>query len=198
MCSHFPHVLYRSLSGVHGLTRETLVALTTTIESREWMRRRRAESGLSPEHPRSSSTDDVECFFSILRNTIGTDFTSKKVMLEWRKVCQEFSKRINPELPFYYYTSTHDRFYKCNRDSFDVCASKLSKSNPRHQRVKRQEQPGRFTVGRATMIQPGPKSTIRRRSLPFEGNFICSPSKRPHLPVQVFKRCQNPVTPVIP
>jgi len=30
--------IVRSLSGVRGLTRETLTALTTTIESREWMR----------------------------------------------------------------------------------------------------------------------------------------------------------------
>ena len=106
------NVSYRSLSGVRGLTRETLVTLTTTIESREWMR---TENGLLPEHPRSSSTDDIECFFSILRNTIGVDFTTKKVMLEWRKICQEFAKRVNPELPFFYYTAMHDRFYECDR-----------------------------------------------------------------------------------
>ena len=86
----------RSLNGIRGVTRETLVALTTTIESREWMRRRRVSVGLPPEHPRASSTDDVECFFSILRNTIGVNFTTRAVMLEWRKVCNEFSKRINP------------------------------------------------------------------------------------------------------
>ncbi len=129
----------RSLSGVRGWTRETLAALTTTIESREWMRRERAYNGLPPEHPRATSTDDVECFFSIMRNTIGADFTTKK-LLEWRKVCQEFSKRINPDLSFYYYTATHDRFYEGDRDSFDIF--KPSKSNPRKQRVNTQEQPG--------------------------------------------------------
>ena len=31
------------------------------------------------EHPCSSTTDDVECFFSILRDTVGKDFTLKQV-----------------------------------------------------------------------------------------------------------------------
>ena len=32
-----------------------------------------------PEHPRSSTTDDVECFFSVLRDMVGKDFTLKQV-----------------------------------------------------------------------------------------------------------------------
>ena len=31
------------------------------------------------EHPGASSTDDVECFFSMLRDTVGKDFTLKEV-----------------------------------------------------------------------------------------------------------------------
>lgn len=143
-----------------GLTRETLVVSTTTIESREWAQIRRVKDNLPPEHPLASSTDDVECFFSILRNTIGVDFTTKKVMIEWRKVCIEFAKRINPDIPFYYYTTNHDRFYEGDQDGFDVF--KKSKSNPRNQRVKTQEQPGKLAIGTATLIKHGPKSTIRR------------------------------------
>lgn len=122
-----------------------MIALTTTIESREWARKRRVENSLPPVHPRASSTDDVECFFSILRSTIGSDFTTTKVMIEWQKECLEFAKRINPDLPFYYYTTTHDRFYEGDRDGFDVF--KKSRSNPRNQRVKTQEQPGQFPIG---------------------------------------------------
>ena len=88
----------RNLSGIRGFTRETLIALTTTIESREWVRRNRSCNIL--EHPRASTTDDVECFFSVLRNMIGNHFTCKAVMLEWRKVCLEFSKRLDRDLPF--------------------------------------------------------------------------------------------------
>ena len=31
------------------------------------------------EHPRASTTDDVECFFSVLRDMVGKDFTHKQV-----------------------------------------------------------------------------------------------------------------------
>ena len=157
----------RSLSGVRGMTTETLIALTTTIESCEWMRRRRASDGLAPEHPRASSTDDIECLFSVLRNLIGSHFTSKSVMIEWTKVCNEFSKRINPNLPFYYYTTTHDRFYEGEREDFDTYVQPTS--NPRQQRVRAREQPGNLAVGRATLIQSGARS-IRRQyhNLPVE------------------------------
>lgn len=104
------------------MTRETLVALTTTIESREWVKRRRVSDGLPPEHPRASLTDDVKCFFGILRNTIGTHFTTKSVMVERRKICHDFSKRIDSDLPFFYYTSTHDRFYEGEWEDFDTSA----------------------------------------------------------------------------
>lgn len=33
------------------------------------------------EHPHSSTTDDVECFFGILRETVGKYFTLKQVEL---------------------------------------------------------------------------------------------------------------------
>ena len=168
--SHKMHNCYitrYTISGVRGMTRQTLVALTTTIESREWMRRRRAMEGLPPEHPRACFTDDVEFFISILRNTICTHFTTKSVMAEWRKICREFSKRIDPDLPFFYFSSTHDRFYECERENFDTYIR--PKSNPRQQRVRTREQPGNLAVGRTTLIKSGTKS-IRRQyhNLPVE------------------------------
>ena len=160
------YISFRSLSGIRGMTRETLTALTTTIESREWMRRCLNE-GFPNEHPRATSTDDVECFFSVLRSMIGDHFTSKSVMFEWRKICLEFSKRIDVDLPFFYYTSTHDRFFEGDRQSFDKYVKPVS--NPREQRVRRREQPGNLAVGRATLIKAGAKS-IRRQfhNLPVE------------------------------
>ena len=150
------------------MTRETIIALTTTIESREWMRRRCANEGLPLEHARATSTDDVECFFSVLRKIIGNHFTSKSVMLQWRKICLEFSKRIDVNLPFFYYTSTHDRFYEGERPSFDKYI-KPTTSNPRHQRVRTREQPGNLAVGRATLIKTGAKSIHREyHNLPLE------------------------------
>ena len=42
---------------------------------------------------------------------------------EWRKVCIEFSKRSDPDLPFYYHT-TSDHFYEGNMPAFDEPAEK--------------------------------------------------------------------------
>ena len=64
---------------MRGFSRETIVALAANIESREWRRRYLAEHNLPPEHPRASTTDDVECFFSVLRDSVGKDFTLKEV-----------------------------------------------------------------------------------------------------------------------
>ena len=69
----------RGTDSIQGFTRETLIALTTNIESREARRRCISCLNLHIEHPRSSTTDDVECFFSVLRDMIGRDFTLKQV-----------------------------------------------------------------------------------------------------------------------
>ena len=34
------------------------------------------------EHPRASTTDDVECFFSVIHDTVGKHFTYKDVQYE--------------------------------------------------------------------------------------------------------------------
>ena len=68
-----------NISGVRGFSKETLIALVANIESREWRRRYNTEHSIPAEHPLASTTDDVECFFSVLRNSIGKDFTLKEV-----------------------------------------------------------------------------------------------------------------------
>ena len=68
----------RSIDRVRGFSRETLVALAANTETREWRRQYNVENGIPPEHPRASTTDDVECFFSVLRDTVGKDFTLKE------------------------------------------------------------------------------------------------------------------------
>lgn len=72
-------LLMRNAKGVRGFTQETLSALIMDIESREWRRKFNLENHISPEHPRASTTDDVECFFSVLRDMVGRDFTHKEV-----------------------------------------------------------------------------------------------------------------------
>ena len=62
------------LNNVLGFSKETLVALITTME---WCRRLNYLG--KPEHPRASTSDDVECFFSMMRDALGQNFTTKEV-----------------------------------------------------------------------------------------------------------------------
>ena len=105
------------MSSTCRFTREVLSALVAYIETRKC--RRCLNDSLGPEHPQSSTTEDVECFFSVIRDMVGTNFTVKQAQTTWRKGCIELEKRIADSLPFYYFTSSHDRFYEVNRPSFD-------------------------------------------------------------------------------
>ena len=76
---YFLPTIYSPIKNVRGLTRETLVAVTADIETRLWRSKFLSSQGHPPEHPRSSTTDDIECFFSVLRDTVGKNFTLKQV-----------------------------------------------------------------------------------------------------------------------
>lgn len=71
----------QGVSRVQGFTKEVLVALAADIESRSFRDVFNSDRGIPPEHPRSSTTDDVECFFSILRDMVGKSFTLKQVRI---------------------------------------------------------------------------------------------------------------------
>ena len=118
-------------------------ALIVDIESRDWRREFNNLNKIPPEHPRASTTDDVECFFSILRDMVGKDFTHKQVlkivviitsifqaMFGWRKSCEELIKRMDPDLPYYYHASTHNRFYEDELPKFDEPAHRTKKQRP--------------------------------------------------------------------
>ncbi|XP_072044001.1 uncharacterized protein [Amphiura filiformis] len=96
----------RPLDTVCGLSRETFIGVTGNIDSQEL---RRTE-GKQPEHPRSSTTDDVECFFSLShRKQHGQHPTHKKWKYSWQRLIWEFSNRLDPDLPFWYWT-LNERF----------------------------------------------------------------------------------------
>lgn len=140
-------VLFRSLSDVLGFSKETLMAVVTNIEGREWHRRDCASKNPSLEHPRANSTDDMECFFSLMRDSIGQNFTVKEAKFGMRKLIGEFSKRADPDLPFYYHTSSHTRYYEGPHPNFDKPLDKKS----REKRIPRREQPSAFAPRHATM-----------------------------------------------
>ena len=138
---------YRSIKGILGFSKETLVGLLTNIEGTE-MRRCQMLPDRAPENPRSHSTDDVECLFSVMRDTIGRNFTAKEVGVGFRKVCMEFNKRLNPDLPYFYHTSAHTRFTEGAQPSFNAPSLKPKR---KHSRVPTREQPAAFLTHRATM-----------------------------------------------
>lgn len=43
-------------------------------------------------------------------------------MFAWQKICVEFQKRVDPDLPLYYYTCSHDCYYE------DVMPDKATKT----------------------------------------------------------------------
>ena len=118
----------RSINNVLGFSRETLVAVIANIESREWRRIENIRNKRKPEHPRASSTDDVKCFFSIMRDSIEKNFTTKQVKVGFRKACLEFTKRLDPDLPFFlYHTSSHTHFYEGPLPDFSEAPEKQKK-----------------------------------------------------------------------
>ncbi len=75
----------RPIDGIRGFTRETVIEITTNIESQE--RRRLLNNSLGyEEHPRAGSTDDVEAMFSISHYYLGNSFTLRDWKYKWKKI----------------------------------------------------------------------------------------------------------------
>ena len=84
-----------------------MLALVKNIEGRERHRREVFNKGIKPDHPRASSTDNVKCFFSMMRDSIGSNFNVKQVKYGIRKVYSEFVEPLDLDLPFHYHTAIH-------------------------------------------------------------------------------------------
>ena len=100
-------------------------------------------------------------------------YISLQVYCEWRKVTLEFMKRMDPSLPFYYFTSAHDRFNEEDMPGFN------------EPRIK----PKRDRVPRCELI---PGDISRRTSFPVRGslsiraNFHAGPVNMPPPPSATF------------
>ena len=77
---------------VHGFTRDIVYILTTGIESIEWKRKEYVSAGKPMENPHSSTMDDVECMFLVMRDLTGKHITLRQARYTWRKACVEFDK----------------------------------------------------------------------------------------------------------
>ena len=76
--------ILRPIKGIQGFTREIVVALVANCESLELRREEYQHRGLPPEHPRASSTDDVEGFIALLHDQLGDVFDHKAFLSQQR------------------------------------------------------------------------------------------------------------------
>ena len=73
------------VENIRGFSRETVIEITTNIESQEL---RRCENEIIGylEHPRAGGTDDLETFFSLTHHYIGNVFSLKQFKEIWPKL----------------------------------------------------------------------------------------------------------------
>ncbi|XP_066296437.1 uncharacterized protein [Branchiostoma lanceolatum] len=108
----------RRVERLCGFSRETIIGITSNIDSQERRRLQNEEIGFH-EHPRAGTTDDVECFFSILHHkSRGQLVTLKEFKYYWRKLVKQFCERMDTDRPYYYW-SLNERYTEDERPSFD-------------------------------------------------------------------------------
>lgn len=150
-----------------------MVALIANCESLELRRTEYVQRGLPPEHPRASNSDDVEGFIAHLHDQLGDVFDHKQFLEQQPKILNEFNKKIDPELPFYYWTGHRHRFSTAPLPSFN----EPSGTTERLDRVvlSRRSDPGVFVANRASLPQ--------RNSLTVRASFHKAPEQLPPLPM---------------
>ena len=100
-----------------------------------------------------------------MRDNIGRNFTTKQVGFNIRKVYSEFTKRLDPDLPFFYHTTAHTRYREGQLPNFNTPLLKP----PKKKRIPRREQPAAFAPRRATMPVQGSLSVRPRfHNVPLE------------------------------
>lgn len=146
---------HRSIKGICGFTRELIVGLIANLESREIRRQEYLERGLPPEHPRASSSDDVEGFVALLHEMFGPIFDLKQFYQESTKILNEFGKRINPDLAFYYWTGAKERYRDFALPSFNNPTGPGVVERLDRIKLSRRGDPGVFVANRASLPQRG-------------------------------------------
>lgn len=132
---------------------------------------------LPPEHPRASATDDLEGFFATLHEMLGRTFDHKTFVENYRKIQQEFVKRIDIDLPFHYWTGVNERFNVGPMKSFnEPTDGKIERLDQIS--ISRRADPGIFVSNRASLPQRG--------SLSVRAQFHAKPEA---LPPRLLDNC---------
>lgn len=74
----------RPVPGIRGFSRETIVKVTTNIESQELRSTHNEEIGYQ-ERPCAPETDDLESYFCVTPEDLGQIFTLKLCKADWPK-----------------------------------------------------------------------------------------------------------------
>ena len=69
-----------------------------------------------------------------------------QAMFGWRKSCEELIKRMDPDLPYYYHASTHNRIYEDELPNFDEPAHRTVKKRPPQRELLSGSVGGRVTL----------------------------------------------------
>ena len=145
----------RPIKGVCGLTPEAVVGLVANLETRELRRVEYKQRGLPFEHPRASATDDVEAIIATMHEMVGAAFDVKQFTDEQRKILNEFNKRIDPDLSFFYWTGANERFSEFELPSFNQPSGEGITERLDRIVISRRGDPGVFVSDRASMPQTG-------------------------------------------
>lgn len=148
-------LLFRKIKGICGLTQEAVIGLIANLESRELRRIEYQRKGIPPEHPRASGTDDVEGMIGLMHEMLGEIFDVKQFLDEQPKILNEFKKRIDPELKFFYWTGTKERYTDFDLPSFNQPSSRGCKERLDKVVLSRRGDPGVFVANRASLPQRG-------------------------------------------
>ena len=139
---------------VNGLTSETVVGLIANLTSLELCREEYILRGLPPEHPRSGTSDDVECFISVLHEMLGDIFDLKDFYASFPKIMNEFYKRISRDTRFYYLTGRKHRFRNFALQSFNEPSQNGIERLDRTI-ISRRADPGVFVATRGDFLYMG-------------------------------------------
>ena len=135
--------------------------------------------GLPPEHPRAGSTDAVEAIFTFLHELLEFIFDEKAFHDAFPKVILEYTKKCDPDLPFFHYTGVSERFHFGNLPSLNVSSSRSEERLDRVTISKRADL-GVFVANRAVIPQRGQLTVRTAYFRPSEG-LPPAPVPRPEL-----------------
>ena len=137
------------------MKQEAVIDLIANLESREIRRVEYQERGLPFEHPRASSTDDVEGMIGLMHDMLGDIFDLKQFGDAQPKILNEFSKRIDPDLKFYYWTGAKERYRDFELPSFNERTDNGHQERLDKVTLSRRGNPGVFVANRASIPQKG-------------------------------------------